>query len=64
MGGLCMLLLDAIDNFINYYDPKLLTELYDRTIVLLNSRLTQEPEKTTTKFADLAIKNFTNLKKL
>ncbi|MGI9215103.1 MAG: hypothetical protein ACR2HS_05620, partial [Gammaproteobacteria bacterium] len=61
--GLCMLL-DVIDNFINYHDPKLLTKLYDRTKVLLNSPLILEPKNTTQKLADLAMKNFRNLKKL
>jgi hypothetical protein len=61
--GLCMLL-DVIDNFINYHDPKLLTKLYDRTKVLLNNPLILEPKNTTQKLADLAMKNFRNLKKL
>lgn len=61
--GLCMLL-DYIDNFMNYHDPKLLTKLYDRTKILLNSRLILEPESTTEKLSDLALKNFRHLKKL
>lgn len=61
--GLCMLL-DYIDNFMNYHDPNLLTKLYDRTKILLNSRLILEPESTTEKLADLALKNFRHLKKL
>lgn len=53
-----------IDNFINYHNPKLLTNLYDRTKGLFNSPLNQEPENMTKKLADLALKNFRNLKKL
>ena len=61
--GLCTLL-DCMDNFINYHDPKLLNKLYDRTKILLNSSLNMNPEKMTLKLSDLAMKNFSHLKSL